>query len=116
MSDHDGPTGRDVQRLVFGVTLLAALALLALTRVTTYLGVKVVEARGSNSYIPPAYFRGREYIWRVWWRARDDMVDISPSWLLGAALILMLVAFGAAVIAAFRLALAIPPDPAPRAD
>lgn len=49
-------------------------------RVPTYLGVEA-----------PAWDKsGTEYVWRVWWRARDSMVQVEPGWLftlfyLGAA-------------------------------
>ena len=101
--------------LVWAGTVLAAAALVALIRVPTHLGVKVVEAnRDSEATLTSSDFRGSDYLWRVWWRARDDMVDVSPSWLLGLALIGGLVVFLVGVFAAYRLALSIPISSPPR--
>lgn len=91
-------------RVVWATTVLVAAALIALVRVPTYLGVEA-----------PIYDkRGNEYLWRVWWRARDDFVDVSPSWLLGAALLVGLVVFVVAILAAYRVALSIPSSAPPR--
>jgi len=101
--------------IVWAATGLVATALVALIRVPTHLGVKVVEANpDSEATLTSSDFRGSDYLWRVWWRARHDMVDVSPSWLLGLALLGALVVFLIGVLAAYRLALSIPSSPPPR--
>ena len=101
--------------IVWAVTVLVAAALVALVRVPTHLGVKVVEVNpDSEATLPSSDFRGSDYLWRVWWRARDDMVDVSPSWLLGLALLVGLVVFLVGIFAAYRLALSIPSSSPPR--
>lgn len=101
--------------VVWAVTVLVAAALVALVRVPTHLGVKVVEANpDSEATLTSLDFRGNDYLWRVWWRARDDMVDVSPSWLLGLALLVGLVVFLVGIFAAYRLALSLPSSPPSR--
>jgi len=101
--------------VVWAATVLVAAALVALVRVPTHLGVKVVEANpNSEATLTSSDFRGSDYLWRVWWRARDDMVDMSPSWLLGLALLAGLGVFVVGVFAAYRLALSIPSSSPPR--
>ncbi len=101
--------------LVWALTVTFAMAVVALVRVPTHLGVKVVEAnQNSQSALTSSDFRGRDYLWRVWWRARGDFVDVSPSWLLGLALIAGLAVFVVGIFAAYRIALSIPSSPPPR--
>ena len=94
-SEHDdaGAAGSDRGRLIrWGIWLatVVGLALFAgFARVDTYLGVEA----------PRWDKRGEEYVWRVWWRASDDLISVSPSWLLDVALI------GAAILFAALLAL-----------
>lgn len=102
-------------RLVWVATVVAALALVALIRVPTHLGVKVEEANRTAAFNTGLQdYRGSEYLWRVWWRARGDFVDVNPSWLLGLALIVGLAVFVVGVFAAYRIALSVPSDAAPR--
>jgi hypothetical protein len=50
---------------------------IASVRVPTYLGL-----------VAPAWDKeGIEYVWRVWWRARAEMVDVEQTWLFSALLI-----------------------------
>jgi len=101
--------------IVWAATVLVTAALVVLTRVPTHLGVKVVEANlNAEATLTTSDFRGSDYLWRVWWRARDDMVDVSPSWLLGVALLGGLVVFLVGIFAAYRLALSIPSSTPPR--
>jgi len=103
------------RQLVWVATLAVAVAVVGLLRVPTHLGVKVVEANSAAPFTTPAMdFHGRDYLWRVWWRARDDMIDVSPSWLLVVALLVGLAVFVVGVFAAYRLALSIPSSPPPR--
>lgn len=103
-------------RVVWALTALIATGLVALLRVSTHLGVKVVEAATTRSGSIPSNldFRGSEYVWRVWWRARDDLIDVSPSWLLTVVLLAGLVVFVVGIFAAYRIALSIPSSPPPR--
>lgn len=106
MTPHETRRAITTGRVVWGVTVLVAAGLIALVRVPTYLGVEA-----------PTYDkRGNEYLWRVWWRARDDFVDVSPSWLLSLALLIALAVFVAAILAAYRIALSIPSSAPPRDD
>lgn len=101
--------------IVWAATVVVAAALVAFVRVPTHLGVKVVEANADSEVVLTASdFRGSDYLWRIWWRARDDMVDVSPTWLLGVALFVGLVVFLVGVLAAYRLALSIPSSSPPR--
>ena len=103
------------RRVVWAATVAVAVAVVGLLRVPTHLGVKVVEANSAAPFTTPAMdFHGRDYLWRVWWRARDDMIDVSPSWLLVVALLVGLAVFVVGVFAAYRLALSIPSSPPPR--
>lgn len=102
-------------RLVGAATVVAALALVALVRVPTHLGVKVEEANRTAAFNTGLRdYRGSEYLWRVWWRARDQFIDVGPSWLLGLALLAGLMVFLVGVLVAYRIALSLPSDVEPR--
>ena len=98
MTPGDGASPLLVRRIVWAATVVIAVAVFALVRVPTHLGVEA----------PINDKRGSEYLWRVWWRARDDMIDVSPSWLFGVVLMMALVVFLVGILAAYRIALSIP--------
>ncbi len=66
-SDHQ--TGRTVRATVFAISVLTFAIWTVFGTVHTHLGVKAPEWDKD----------GREHIWRVWWRARDDMVSTDSS-------------------------------------
>ena len=115
MSGSD-PTSRVTSaRVVWAVTVLVTVAAVALLRVPTHLGVKVEEANGTSRFRSTVLDKsGNEYLWRVWWRARGEFVDVNPSWMLGAALLAGLMVFVVGIFAAYRIALSIPSTQPPR--
>lgn len=100
---HEPREGDDValesgrrSRLAIWITLLAGFAAFAsLARVTTNLGVEA----------PVWDKQGREYVWRIWWRARHQIVDFGPSWSFTLIYILLVLAFIALSVAAIWVAL-----------
>lgn len=66
------PEAEDRQRwLIWLAALVIATALAVLRSVTTNLGVEAL-ARSDK--------QGRDYVWRIWWRARHEIVDFGPAW------------------------------------
>ena len=79
----------------------------ALVRIPTTLGVKVpgmVDLYGITSYDKS----GKDAIWRVWWRARDQIFHTHRQWAISAILASLLVIFVASALACVWFALAIP--------
>ena len=70
-------------------------AIVGLVKVSTSLGVMVPEP-----VLGQPDLSGSEYIWRVWWRARDDLIDVSPQWLVTTGLIALLTIFVAGMLLA----------------
>ena len=91
------------RRLVMCSLASVAGIILALIRVPTYLGVKVEGTVGIGGIEFDK--AGHERIWRVWWRARDDLFDVSPQWIFTSALIMLLVLFVTATLAAVWIAM-----------
>jgi hypothetical protein len=85
-----------------GVAVFAAFVMLA--RVHTRLGVVA----------PPRDKNGREYVWRVWWRARDDVVNVGSDGTVAFVYVALAMAFVALGVLAFWLAL-VPDERAPEA-
>ena len=79
------------------VGLMFALAI-AVIEVPTSLGVKVPQPVFGEQDLS-----GRERIWRVWWRARDDLLDAEPQWMVTAALIVLLLVFAVGTLLAIWL-------------
>lgn len=83
-------------RVIVWVGISAAfVAFVALAKVSTHLGVEAV----------PWDKRGREYVWRVWWRSRHQIVGLGPSWGSALALGTLAVAFVLLGVAAVWVAL-----------
>ena len=98
-------SGVDRRRLWCALVAVAGYGV-AMIPVPTTLGVKVPETAIPG--IDPSLVdtSGNDQIWRVWWRARDDMIEAGPQWMLTAALTLLLVTFVVALLAAVWFALA----------
>lgn len=103
MDESSGKTGerdddrssRSLRWVVWGVSVAVFAAFSTLGRVHTHLGVKAVAWDKD----------GREYVWRVWWRARDDIIDLNPAWVFSGFYVVMIVAFLGLSALAFWLAL-----------
>ena len=54
---------------------------------------------------------GNEQIWRVWWRARDDYVQLDQQWLVTLGLCMLLAVFVIGVLAAIWIALSPQAEP-----
>lgn len=88
-------------RLAFTAAVGAIFAVaIAFVRVPTSLGVQAPEPA---SFFVERDLSGREYIWRVWWRARDDLIDVNPQWVVTAGLVAMLALFAVGAILAIWL-------------
>ena len=51
-----------------------------------------------------------EYIWRVWWRARDNLINVNPQWLVTGSLLALLAVFAAGTLAAIWIVTGPPTD------
>jgi hypothetical protein len=73
--------------------------------VPTTLGVQVPETAISG--IDPSLVdtSGHERIWRVWWRARGEFIELDHQWLVTAGLIVLLAVFAIGTMAAIWIAL-----------
>lgn len=101
MRTEPHPESRPAIRKVitFGMAALFAAAV-TFIRVPTTLGVQV--PRPETLFTEPD-LSSSEYIWRVWWRARDDLVDVDPQWLVTAGLLAILAVFAAGMVTAIWL-------------
>jgi hypothetical protein len=84
----------------------------ALIRIKTLLGVEALTVIGVDTNGDPIYDKdGRDAIWRIWWRARDDfMPGDPPQVLVTGALLLLLALFVAGLLVAVWSALSPDPD------
>jgi hypothetical protein len=73
--------------------------------VPTRLGVKVPETAIPGIDASTIDLTGRERIWRVWWRARDDFIEMDPQWIMTIGLIVLFAIFALGVLAAIWIAL-----------
>ena len=55
---------------------------------------------------------GRDYVWRIWWRARHEIVDFGPSWGFTVVYLALALAFIALSVLAVWIAL-VPSERAP---
>jgi hypothetical protein len=106
MNESASPAFRPDRRWRWCGLVALGLFIAAMIPVPTTLGVKVPET--SMPGIDPSQVdtSGNDQIWRVWWRARDDMIDASPQWMLTVVLTLLLALFVIALLAAVWFALA----------
>jgi hypothetical protein len=91
--------------LVWLALLAIATGFTLLRQVTTNLGVEAPSWDKS----------GRDYVWRVWWRVRHEIVDAGPSWGFTAVYIALALAFVALSALAVWIAL-VPNERAPSLD
>lgn len=97
--EETGESGRPVVRAVLWLVLsLGFAAFIVLGKVSTHLGVEAV----------PWDKQGREYVWRVWWRSRHQIVDLGPAW--GSALLLEVLALAFVVLSVAAVWIALVPD------
>jgi hypothetical protein len=71
LAEEDRPTTgrRTYGWIVWAIGIVVFLGYVLLARVHTRLGVEA-----------PSWDKdGQEYVWRSWWRARHEIVDIGPS-------------------------------------
>lgn len=92
---------------VWGVAIVAlSMVIAALWRIKTLLGVEALTEIGTNPDGSPIYDKvGRDAIWRIWWRSRDEFISVDPQWVLTAGLVALLAVFGLALLAAVWIAL-----------
>ena len=96
--ESDRPWGRRIRITFWGLFVVIFAAYVALWRVHTYLGVKAV-AWDKN---------GREYVWRVWWRARNDMIGSGPATPVVVVYFILIALF--LILSIYALWLALVPD------
>jgi hypothetical protein len=75
-TDPRSDLGRMARWAIWAVATAVFIAFVAFVRVPTYLGVAA----------PSWDKEGYEHVWRIWWRARGEMVDIERTWLFSALL------------------------------
>ena len=88
-------SSRTLYTVVVGLLFVLAVTVI---EVPTTLGVKVPQPVFGEQDLS-----GRERIWRVWWRARDDLIDAEPQWLVTAGLIALLAVFAVGTLFAIWL-------------
>ena len=66
-AEHESNWHRKIRWIVWAIGITLFLGYIALARVHTRLGVEAFSWDKN----------GREYIWRVWWRARYHIVDLG---------------------------------------
>ena len=73
--------------------------------VPTTLGVQVPETAIPG--IDPSLVdtSGNERIWRVWWRARGEFIELDHQWIVTTGLIVLLAVFAIGTMAAIWIAL-----------
>ncbi len=106
--DRDGdeavvpPSGKKVRArfIIWTIAVTLFAAYFTLSRVNTRLGVEAVSWDKD----------GRDYVWRVWWRARNDIVDFGSDGLFVFVYVCLAMAFVALSVLAFWLSL-VPDDP-----
>jgi len=100
-------------RVIFTLAIAAVFAFaVCLVRIPTSLGVKVPrpstdttgnETTTTIASIAEPDLSGHEYIWRVWWQARDDLINVEPQWLVTGGLIALLAIFALGMLLAIWL-------------
>ena len=81
--DETIDTGNKIARwIVWSGLILLFAGFVLLLKVNTYLGVKVRPTFVSIGGIVSEQYdkRGQDYVWNVWWRARNEMLSLGPSW------------------------------------
>lgn len=96
------PADDNRYRWIVWIVLLTVFAGFALLRqVTTNLGVEA-----------PVWDKsGREYVWRIWWRSRHEIVDFGPAW--GFTLVYIALALAFSVLSALAVWVALVPSESP---
>ena len=98
--DRDPPVrshGRDIRTIVWAIAVVVFGAWVVFGKVHTYLGVKAFSWDKE----------GREHVWRVWWRARDNIIE-RDSTAFVAVYVGLIVMF--ALFSALALWIALAPD------
>jgi hypothetical protein len=99
------------------LVLSAAFALfIVVAKVHTYLGVKVKPTITSIAGFETSKMdmNGHEHVWRVWWRARHEMLSLGPNWGFTALLTLLGLLFVGLCVLAIWVALV--PNETPARD
>lgn len=86
--------------LLWIIVVVVFIGYASLARVHTRLGVKA----------PTFDKHGRDYVWRIWWRARDDIVDFGSHQVVVVAYVGLPLVFLALCALACWVAL-VPDDP-----
>lgn len=89
------PGARTIRWIVWAGSLVVFAVFTGVSRVHTRLGVEAF----------PWDKNGREYVWRVWWRARDNMITVDPPWVFTAAFFALVGLFVVFSVLAFWIAL-----------
>jgi hypothetical protein len=92
-------SARRFRGFAWALGVIGFLAFVMLARINTYLGVQAVPWDKS----------GHEYVWRVWWRARNDIIQSGPGWVFLLAYVALALAFIGLSAVAFWIAL-VPDD------
>ena len=102
MSSRFRENSRAHQIVAVALVVIAGVVL-AMIRVKTSLGVKV---RPTYTVAGDYYDKtGREYIWRIWWRARDELFDVHEQWVVTIGLLTLCAVFAAALLGAIWIAM-----------
>jgi hypothetical protein len=89
-------TGNKIARwIVWSGLMLLFGGFVLLFKVNTYLGVKVRPTFVSIGGIVSEQYdkRGQDYVWNVWWRARDEMLSLGPSWRFTVLMLILVALF-----------------------
>jgi hypothetical protein len=100
---HEAPkmnaSARRIRGFAWALAVIGFLAFIVLAHVNTHLGVQAVPWDKS----------GHEYVWRVWWRARNDFIHSGPGWAFLLVYFALALAFIGLSAVAFWIAL-VPDD------
>jgi hypothetical protein len=110
MTESIARANRFDRRLIWCGAVAAAAVALSFVQVKTTLGVQVPETRIIGIDPSLVDLSGQEPIWRVWWRARGEIVDVEPQWLVTTALTALLAVFAVGILAAIWFALSVEPE------
>jgi hypothetical protein len=98
---------RSIRAILTVITAIAGIGF-ALIHVPTSLGVKVPEAIDLYGITTTVDKSGNDAIWRVWWRARDQIFDLHRQLPMTIGLLLLLTTFVTCLLGCVWFALSIP--------
>lgn len=105
MIEEQRPRESTDRRRLWCAVIVVLGVIVAWIYVPTRLGVQVPETAIPSIDPTSIDLTSRERIWRVWWRARGDFIDVNPQWIMTAGLFVLLAVFLIGVLAAIWIAL-----------